>query len=104
MPRRRFLLIGISLLIILGALAVANSRAGFWSLNGVSVQVFDPNPTMFNDPSVLVCASSWAWGIREGKVVLTEMHIEPETRFLDQRTSFIPKSAHITDLRVWIFV
>jgi hypothetical protein len=99
-PRRRLLLVAISLLIILGALVVVSSRAGFWSLNGVAVQVFDPNPTMFNDQGVLVCASSRAWGIRDGKVVLTHMHILPETRILDQRTSFIPTSARISDLRV----
>jgi hypothetical protein len=106
--RTRFLLLGVGLLIALAALLLVSGRVGFWSLGGVSVQVFDPNPTMFNDQGVLVCSSSLAWGILDGRSILSFVHIQPETLILDQRTSFSPRPARTTDLRpgqrlrVWI--
>ena len=111
MSRRwtRFLLLGVGLLAGLGVVILISGRVGFWSLGGVSVQVFDPRPTIYNRQGVLACSSSRAWGVPEGgKVELSFMHILPETIILDQRTSFIPTPATTTELRtgqrvrVWI--
>jgi hypothetical protein len=106
---KRLLLLGVGLLSALGVVIFVSGRVGFWSLGGVSVQVFDPNSTLFNSQGVLVCAASRAWGVPEGsKAELSYMHIRPETIILDQRTAFSPTPARSTDLqrgqrvRVWI--
>ncbi len=108
MPRQRLILLSISLLVALLALVSVSGRVGFWSLGGVSVQVFDPNTRLFNSQGVLVCAPGGTWGIpQERSTELSYLHITPTTRILDQRSSFRPTPARSTDLhpgqrlRVW---
>jgi hypothetical protein len=109
MSQRRFLLLGIGILILLGALAVFSGRVGFWSFGGDSVQVLDTSAAFLNGQGVLVCTSSRAWGVPDGsKSEVSYMHLLPETTILDQRTSFLPTPARSSDLRpgqnlrVWI--
>jgi hypothetical protein len=108
MLRQRVFLLSISLLIALVAIVFISGRVGFWSLGGVSVQVFDSATTLFDSQGILVCAPGGAWGIPQAsKADLSYLRIVPTTRILDQRTSFSPRPARGTDLhqgqrlRVW---
>jgi hypothetical protein len=67
-----------------------------WVFAGTSVQVFGPNATTFSgvlrggSQGVFVCVPP---------STLTYMHVVSETRIFDQRRSFIPTAARVTDLR-----
>lgn len=101
--RKRRLLLGVSIVAMLGGLVLASIATGVWPIGGVPVQVFEPTSTLFTSretlQGVLVCAPSGIWGNARETAELSYLHIVPATRILDQRGNIIPATTSRTELR-----